>query len=111
MEMRLTDRKGIELDYCPQCRGIWLDRGELDKIIERSAGIINAPHADDPHDDYDRYANVKKKKRGHHYDDDNDDYHHKKHSKKHKKHDKDYRKKRKKRENPLTEFFEEIFDF
>ena len=32
----MTDRQGIEIDYCPQCRGVWLDRGELDKIIERS---------------------------------------------------------------------------
>lgn len=33
----MTDRQGIEIDYCPECRGVWLDRGELDKIIERSA--------------------------------------------------------------------------
>jgi Zn-finger nucleic acid-binding protein len=33
----MTDRQGIEIDYCPQCRGIWLDRGELDKIVERAA--------------------------------------------------------------------------
>ena len=33
----MTDRQGIEIDYCPKCRGLWLDRGELDKIIERSA--------------------------------------------------------------------------
>ena len=33
----MTERQGIEIDYCPQCRGIWLDRGELDKVIERSA--------------------------------------------------------------------------
>lgn len=33
----MSDRQGIEIDYCPQCRGIWLDRGELDKIIERSS--------------------------------------------------------------------------
>jgi Zn-finger nucleic acid-binding protein len=33
----VSNRQGIELDYCPQCRGIWLDRGELDKIIARSA--------------------------------------------------------------------------
>lgn len=33
----MTERSGIEIDYCPQCRGVWLDRGELDKIIERSA--------------------------------------------------------------------------
>ncbi|MDH7604509.1 MAG: zf-TFIIB domain-containing protein [Melioribacter sp.] len=32
----MTERKGIEIDYCPDCRGVWLDRGELDKIIERS---------------------------------------------------------------------------
>ncbi len=32
----MSDRNGIEIDYCPQCRGVWLDRGELDKIIERS---------------------------------------------------------------------------
>ncbi len=33
----MTDRQGIEIDYCPDCRGVWLDRGELDKIIERSS--------------------------------------------------------------------------
>jgi Zn-finger nucleic acid-binding protein len=33
----MSDRQGIEIDYCPQCRGVWLDRGELDKIIDRSA--------------------------------------------------------------------------
>ena len=32
----MTERKGVEIDYCPQCRGVWLDRGELDKIIDRS---------------------------------------------------------------------------
>jgi uncharacterized protein len=35
--LSMSDRQGIEIDYCPQCRGVWLDRGELDKIIERSA--------------------------------------------------------------------------
>ena len=35
--LSMTDRQGVEIDYCPQCRGVWLDRGELDKIIERSA--------------------------------------------------------------------------
>ena len=33
----MSERQGIEIDYCPTCRGVWLDRGELDKIIERSA--------------------------------------------------------------------------
>ncbi len=36
----MSDRQGVEIDYCPQCRGVWLDRGELDKIIERSAAEI-----------------------------------------------------------------------
>ncbi|WP_343518768.1 zf-TFIIB domain-containing protein [Sphingomonas sp.] len=40
--LHMSDRQGIEIDYCPQCRGIWLDRGELDKIIERS-GATEAP--------------------------------------------------------------------
>jgi len=34
----MSERQGIEIDYCPECRGVWLDRGELDKIIERSSG-------------------------------------------------------------------------
>ncbi|MET4128830.1 zf-TFIIB domain-containing protein [Roseovarius sp. MBR-6] len=38
----LADRAGVEIDYCPQCRGVWLDRGELDKIIDRSS-VPEAP--------------------------------------------------------------------
>ncbi|AUD78417.1 hypothetical protein CW740_03790 [Kangiella profundi] len=37
VDLAMTTREGIEIDYCPKCRGVWLDRGELDKIIERSA--------------------------------------------------------------------------
>jgi Zn-finger nucleic acid-binding protein len=36
-ELAMSERQGIEVDYCPKCRGVWLDRGELDKIIDRSA--------------------------------------------------------------------------
>ncbi|MFY9349785.1 MAG: zf-TFIIB domain-containing protein [Sphingobium sp.] len=47
--LAMTDRQGVEIDYCPQCRGVWLDRGELDKIIERSAGgIAPAPPVASP---------------------------------------------------------------
>lgn len=46
----MSDRQGIEIDYCPQCRGVWLDRGELDKIIERSAQTLKRDHDDDDHD-------------------------------------------------------------
>lgn len=41
VDLLITDRQGIEIDYCPKCRGIWLDRGELDKIIDRSIAISN----------------------------------------------------------------------
>lgn len=41
--LHMSDRQGVEIDYCPQCRGVWLDRGELDKIIERSAQPAQAP--------------------------------------------------------------------
>ena len=41
----MSERQGVEIDYCPQCRGVWLDRGELDKLIERSAQIAQAPQA------------------------------------------------------------------
>jgi uncharacterized protein len=39
----MSERSGIEIDYCPTCRGVWLDRGELDKIIERGAREYSAP--------------------------------------------------------------------
>ena len=42
-ELKMTDRSGVEIDYCPQCRGVWLDRGELDKIIERSSEQVAPP--------------------------------------------------------------------
>jgi uncharacterized protein len=55
----MSDRQGIEIDYCPQCRGVWLDRGELDKIIERSAPAaapapppVSAPQAPYPPQGY-----------------------------------------------------------
>lgn len=39
----MSERQGVEIDYCPRCRGVWLDRGELDKLIERSAQQAQAP--------------------------------------------------------------------
>ncbi len=44
----MADRGGVEIDYCPKCRGVWLDRGELDKIIERAATAAPAPAAVTP---------------------------------------------------------------
>lgn len=43
VDLVMSERQGIEIDYCPKCRGVWLDRGELDKIIERSATEAAAP--------------------------------------------------------------------
>jgi Zn-finger nucleic acid-binding protein len=45
-DLVMSDRQGIEIDYCSKCRGVWLDRGELDKIIERS--MRDAPQAAAP---------------------------------------------------------------
>jgi Zn-finger nucleic acid-binding protein len=59
-QLVMTERSGVEIDYCPQCRGVWLDRGELDKIIERAAGPAQAAAAPPPpppsagRGDYDR---------------------------------------------------------
>lgn len=65
----MADRSGIEIDYCPECRGVWLDRGELDKIIERSIPAAPAPQERsykdrDDRRDYDRddYRHKKKNK-------------------------------------------------
>ena len=41
--LAMTDRQGVEIDYCPQCRGVWLDRGELDKLIDREANAAPPP--------------------------------------------------------------------
>ncbi|WCI07869.1 zf-TFIIB domain-containing protein [Arthrobacter sp. OVS8] len=37
VDLIMSERSGVEIDYCPQCRGVWLDRGELDKILDRAA--------------------------------------------------------------------------
>lgn len=42
----MADRSGIEIDYCPDCRGVWLDRGELDKIIDRSSQSVKSTQQD-----------------------------------------------------------------
>lgn len=43
VDLQMSERQGIEIDYCPQCRGVWLDRGELDKIIEKSTNSNQSP--------------------------------------------------------------------
>ncbi len=57
-DLLMTERQGVEIDYCPSCRGVWLDRGELDKMIERSGETAAAPSGarsaprDNSRDDY-----------------------------------------------------------
>lgn len=112
----MTQRDGVEIDYCPKCRGVWLDRGELDKIIEKSIGTASpavqltpppeaqptfapAPqpqYAPQPQPQYQerrepRYDDRPRYDERRRYDD--DDYH--------------YKGKRKKRES----FLSELFDF
>ena len=60
--LTLSERQGVEIDFCPKCRGVWLDRGELDKILEREAAVTSQPMSSRPYirgrdddDDEDRY--------------------------------------------------------
>ncbi len=63
-QLVMTDRQGVEIDYCPQCRGVWLDRGELDKIIERSTPAAAPPPPPSRGGyDADRHYEPRKKKR------------------------------------------------
>lgn len=49
VDLVMTERQNVEIDYCPKCRGVWLDRGELDKIIEKSVGQTREqPQANQP---------------------------------------------------------------
>ena len=62
----MTERSGVEIDYCPECRGVWLDRGELDKIIERSSTPVQgqAPQYRSerhPHSEGNKYQKPRKK--------------------------------------------------
>ena len=68
VNLAMSERQGIEIDYCPQCRGVWLDRGELDKILERSAAEASpeqqapADYHPDRDDDYYRRDEYKQHK-------------------------------------------------
>ncbi len=73
VSLLMTERQGVEIDYCPQCRGIWLDRGELEKIIERSGYNQanpqnnyppNGMYYDDHHDHQDKHYNKHGRRRG-----------------------------------------------
>ena len=65
--LQMTERQGVEIDYCPRCRGVWLDRGELDKVIERASVQERPPEGP-------FYPATRDEGRGgeHRYDDDRD---------------------------------------
>lgn len=88
-QLLIAERSGVEIDYCPQCRGIWLDRGELEKLMER-ANEIDVREARM----YNRPESLEKRKRD--YDDDYYD-------------DDDYRRYPRKRKTFMKELFD-IFD-
>lgn len=86
VDLVMADRSGIEIDYCPKCRGVWLDRGELDKIIERAGAQPSMQPAP--------AAPAYREERDHHRDRDYRDD----------RHGRPYHKKRK-------SFLDDIFDF
>ncbi|MGE6698465.1 zf-TFIIB domain-containing protein [Hyphomonas sp. NPDC076900] len=88
----IAERSGVEIDYCPTCRGVWLDRGELDKIIDRAATVIPAPSA--PHPEAHRPEHYRDEDRFAGRRDDEDDW-----------------KYRKGKRNRRESFLSDLFDF
>lgn len=74
----MADRNGVEIDYCPKCRGVWLDRGELDKIIDRAAGTAPAVAAAPPRPAQGAPVYQREPERPRYRDDDDDHYKYKK---------------------------------
>ena len=90
----MSEKKGVEIDYCPECRGIWLDKGELEKLIEKEE-TYNKEHYGYKSESK-RYDDDKYEERKHYHDDDYDDKYYK---------DSKYPRKRKR-----ESFMGEIFD-
>jgi Zn-finger nucleic acid-binding protein len=63
-ELRMTERNGVEVDYCPRCRGVWLDRGELDKILDRSSAIEEEWRRPHDHRDAPKHSSSKRRRKG-----------------------------------------------
>ena len=104
--LTMSERQGIEIDYCPQCRGVWLDRGELDKIIERAQAPMGvapvatqAPYSQPPVDYGQQVDYRDSSQRGRDWDDDDHRYGDKRG------HSQDPRKRKR------GSFLEDIFDF
>lgn len=98
VQLTISSREGVEIDHCPQCRGVWLDRGELDKILDRVAAttLPPPPPPPPPPAPAERTGDERRPKddRRRHDDDDDDDD--------------DRRRKRKQRRRS---FLDDLFDF
>jgi uncharacterized protein len=70
--LTMGERQGVEIDFCSKCRGVWLDRGELDKIIERST--MEMPSRPSPERQDERFAQYSEKHHDKHHDDHNGHY-------------------------------------
>ncbi len=90
----MSEKQGVEIDYCPECRGIWLDRGELEKLLEREQSYNHQHYEEHKHHDYEK------------------EYHDHKHHDYDKKHYEDYHKhhKKKKKEGFMGEIFDMFGD-
>lgn len=96
VELKIAERQGVEIDYCPNCRGVWLDRGELDKLIERSRSERERDDRRDSRDERSDYRSSERPDRNREWDE---------REREREREDDPY--KRKKRRS----FFEEMFDF
>lgn len=94
VDLVMSERQGVEIDYCPSCRGVWLDRGELDKIIEKSSSFTK----ENPYKpNYQSHSKPNYQESSHHQNYSKPNYHHDSHN--------GYPKKKK--EN----FLSDLFDF
>lgn len=101
----MTARNGVEIDYCPRCRGVWLDRGELDKIIERSDPTASSSSLS-------KAAASSSRKRDDDDDDDDDDHKRSKSDDKRRSKSKDDRRTDYyKKSSKHASFIKELFDF
>jgi Zn-finger nucleic acid-binding protein len=95
--LSISSREGVEIDFCPQCRGVWLDRGELDKIIDRIATTQSPPQREERRSEPPPYEQARYDDRSHRHDD-------------RPRYDDDYWKKKNKKKKAKS-FIEDIFDF
>ncbi len=98
--LQMADRQGIEIDYCPQCRGVWLDRGELDKIIERTSSAPTSATAATASAPVPAAPTSARRERDDDWDDDDDSPH------SNERYEGDYRPQKRKRKSLLGELFD-----